>query len=58
MESLWETVVHSCLAATGALVAFVTVTWFKATPAREVARSRASAPRAAAPRKRDQRRVS
>ena len=55
MESLWETVMYSCLAATGALVAFVTVTWFKATVAREEARSRASAPRAAAARMRDQR---
>ena len=57
MESLWETVVYSWLAATGALVAFVIFTWFKATAAREEARSRASAPRAAAARMRHQRRV-
>ena len=30
MESLWVTVMYSCLAATGALVAFVTFTSFKA----------------------------
>ena len=45
MESLWVTVMYSCLAATGALVAYVTLTWFKAAAVREEARSHASARR-------------
>ncbi len=55
MESLRITVMYSCLAATGALVAFVTFASFKA--AREEARSRAPAPSAVVARIRDQRRV-
>ena len=55
MESLWVTVMYSCLAATWALVAFVA--WFKAAQAAEAGGCAASARRSAAARRRHHRRV-